>query len=130
MTIPIKPKSDDEKAKEEIQILIGKVFGEGRPLAPDYFWNIISAMRGPDFPASGALKNLSTCRLRAIVMPHASQGTVATDPLSPAGIAFRNKLLAKDGYDHFAHHFMTAMISAQRLGYDVPQAELDFGVKE
>ena len=104
-------------------------------------WKILTALRGPDFVVNKPgyvntterLKELTTCRLRSIIgiTWGMNTGHIVPEPLNEEDIIKRNRLL-KYAPVHFVRHFENALLEAYELGYDVPEAELDFnkGVEE
>jgi hypothetical protein len=100
-----------------------------------HLWEILTALRGPDSDQF-TLKNLTTARLRAIVFPNSNIGLINKDPLTEDELKERDRLLFGDLSDeesdalgvsgHFSSHFEDAMLTAKLLGYDVPDAELNF----
>jgi hypothetical protein len=98
-------------------------------------WDIITALRGPDTDIHNSLKELTTCRLRGILgLDEGSRYAIsAPSPLDEREIRYRNYLLDthnKQFGSHFLNHFTCAMESAKALGYNVPDAELDFHCDE
>lgn len=93
-------------------------------------WNVVTALRGPDFEAPLNLKLYTTARMRAILgCDETSTGAFCRPkPLTATQIFTRNNLLIthRGDSDHFRMHFRTAMRYLKTLGYDVPNAELRY----
>ena len=105
----------------------------------DYsLWNILTALRGPDFGTNSEnqrLKELTTARIRGILGIVEDRFYVKSDSLTPDEIEERDDLLERsvrsplfDGpyqNTHFFSHFVLAMLALKNLGYDVPDEEKD-----
>jgi len=110
---------------EEIRTLLEKS-REDSMWDPHHLWCILTALRGPDSD-NEELKDLTTRRLRHIVFPGGLITLSRVTPLSTKEVSLRNKLLITDS-DHFYCHFKDALRTAETLGYNVPEDELNFEI--
>lgn len=104
----------------------------------DYsLWNILTSLRGPDMGVdreNQRLKELTTARIRGILGITDDRFYVRHRILSSDEILERDELLEKavrqhpnSSYQntHFFFHFVLAMLALKRLGYGVPDDEMD-----
>ena len=87
-------------------------------------WDILSALRGPDFENSYYIKDLTTGRIRAIIGLRSGNSRFVVSPrsLTPVQLQRRTfQALSKNGVpEHFRNHYDTAANAIRKLyGYDL-----------
>ena len=110
-------------------------YGKDNRGAAECVWTIMTALRGPDYHppddtlgrrlARGKLKRLTTARVRSLVGMSESRYGVTTNekPLTDQDIMLRFGLLTNE---HFKDHISGAYDELKKLGYDIPEVEMDF----
>lgn len=96
-------------------------------------WAVLTALRAcddqhRDNQEDRRFKELTTGRVRAI-LGVGGDFVIKKESLTKNDVQERNRLL-NEHLDHFYTHFEHAMFALRRLGYDVPESELEFGVVE
>ena len=145
-----KRKRDEMKSEEDVEqdsmdigwlhelMRVARENVKANKITGDYsLWNILTALRGPDLGDNAEnqrLKELTTGRIRGILGIVEDRFYVRHDVLSPDSILERDELLEKSVRQHpisefqnthFFFHFVLAMLALRRLGYDIPDNEMD-----
>ena len=112
---------------DSLALLKGKIWNTKNIDTELAMWNILTALRGLDEDSvlGEKVKEYTTARIRGILGIDHFVPVINRFPLSDRDIAIRDELL-KACPHHFVRHFKYAMEALARLGYDVPEKELNW----